>query len=197
MITDQDILNAIKSGNNQWVLNTLYKRTLPKVKALIRKMKGREEDALDTFQEAVLIFYREAKLNNLLPNTNVDGYIFSVARNLYLNKLRILNRYSDIDVMELDSSVEAGIEKHLEMKESESEIMKVLSALGEKCKELLKALVFDELDYQEVADKYGMASTDVVKTQKHRCKKKLEEMMDQNPLLYKKLNQKFSIGQDA
>jgi RNA polymerase sigma factor (sigma-70 family) len=197
MITDQDILEAIKSGNNQWVLNTLYKRTLPKVKALIRKMKGREEDALDTFQEAVMIFYREVKLNHLFPNTNVDGYIFSVARNLYLNKLRVINRYSDIDVMELDSSVEAGIERQLEMKESESEIMKVLSGLGEKCKELLKALIFDELDYQEVADKYGMASSDVVKTQKHRCKKKLEEMMDQNPALYKKLNQNFTIGQDA
>ncbi|MCU0429126.1 MAG: sigma-70 family RNA polymerase sigma factor [Cytophagaceae bacterium] len=188
MIPDIEILEAIKSGRNQWVLNILYKRTLPKIKALIRKMKGRDEDALDTFQEAVMIFYREVKLDKLLPSTNVDGYIYSVSRNLYLNKLRVLNRYTDVDVMSLETLVETGIERHLELKDSENEIMSVLSSLGDKCRELLKALIFDDLDYQEVADKYGMASADVVKTQKHRCKKKLEEKMAQFPNLFKKLN---------
>ncbi len=185
---DKEIVEAIKGGKNQWVLNTLYKRTLPKIKNLIRKMNGSDEDAQDIFQESVIIFYREVKLNKLLDNTNIDGYIYTVARNLYLNKLRIVNRMVELKESDgNDFAEKPAIERHLEFKDSENDMMQLLTKLGEKCKEILKALAFEELDYQEVADKLGFASGDVVKTQKHRCKKRLEQLLDENPLLYKKL----------
>ncbi len=189
METDKEIIVSIQEGKNQHVLNALYKRTLPKVKSLIRKMNGGEDDALDIFQEAVIVFYREVKLNKMKEDTNIDGFIYTVARNLYLNKLRVTNRQESFDYSEEALYAEKpSVERHLEMKDSENEMMKLLESLGDKCKELLKALIFDELDYQEVALKLGFASGDVVKTQKHRCKKKLEKMLEENPVLYKKLN---------
>ncbi len=188
MELDQQIIYAIREGKNQLVLNSLYKRTLPKIKNLIRKMNGSEQDALDIFQEAVIVFYREVKLNRMREDTNIDGFIYTVSRNLYLNKLRMSNRHDSFEYSEAAIYAESpSVEKHLEMKDSENEIMTMLGNLGDKCKELLMALVFDDLDYQEVALKLGFASGDVVKTQKHRCKKKLEKMMEEHPLLYKKL----------
>ncbi len=185
---DREIIDSIKEGKNQWVLNSLYKKTLPKIKALIRKMNGSEQDALDIFQEAVIVFYREVKLNKIKDDTNIDGFIYTVARNLYLNKLRTINRMEVFnDNYENQLSENPAVERHLEMKDSESEMMKLLDYLGEKCKELLKALAFEDLDYEEAAAKLGFASSDVVKTQKSRCKKKLELLLDENPTLFKKL----------
>ncbi len=188
MENDKEIIASIRDGKNQWVLNSLYKRTLPKIKNLIRKMNGGEQDALDIFQEAVIIFYREVKLNKMKEDTNIDGFIYTVSRNLYLNKLRITNRHEAFEYSEGGyNSENPSIERHLEMKDSENEMMALLSNLGDKCKALLKALIFDDLDYQEVAAKLGFASGDVVKTQKHRCKKKLEKLLEEQPNLYKKL----------
>lgn len=188
MNSDKEIIISIKEGKNQLALNSLYKRTLPKIKVLIRKMNGNEQDALDIFQEAIIIFYREVKLDKMKEETNIDGFIYTVSRNLFLNKLRIINRTDSFDYSEAAYFVEEpSIERHLEMKDSESEIMSLLDNLGDVCKKLLKAIVFDELDYKEVAAKLGLASGDVAKTQKNRCKKKLESLLEENPSLFKRL----------
>lgn len=193
MNSDKEIISSIKEGKNQLALNSLYKRTLPKVKTLIRKMNGNEQDALDIFQEAIIIFYREVKLDKMKEETNIDGFIYTVSRNLFLNKLRSSNRMDSFDYSEAAYFTEdPAIERHLEMKDSENEIMSLLDNLGDVCKKLLKAIVFDELDYKEVAAKLGLASGDVAKTQKNRCKKKLENLLDENPGLFKRLT-KVSI----
>lgn len=184
MTVDNQILEAIKSGQNQKVLNILYERTLPSVKALIRKMNGSNEEALDIFQEAVVVFYKQVKNNLMQPDTNVDGYIVRVSRNLYLNKLRKLNRETPLEAEHhLHQKEEPAIEHHLEMMQSEKEINELLEMLGDNCKELLKAIVFEELDQKEIASKLGYANSEVVKTQKYRCKKKLEELLLQRPEL--------------
>lgn len=186
--SDRDIINSIRDGKNQQVLNVLYKRTLPQIKSLIRKMNGTPDDALDIFQEAVIVFYREVKLNKMREDSSIDAFIYSVSRNLYLNKLRTLKRQVSYEFSEeIDQAESPSVEKHLQMKDSENEIMNLLGKLGETCKELLKAIIFDDLDYQEVAIKLGLASGDVVKTQKSRCKKKMETLLAENPMLYKNL----------
>ena len=187
METDDKIVKAIQSGENQWVLNTLYVRTLPKIKTLIYKMKGSEDDALDIFQESVIILFRQIKLNKISEVINLDGFIYRVSKNLYLNKLRQANRFVEY-TDRMDTSEEPEVETHMFMKESESELMSLFNKIGDKCRELLKALIFEELNYEEVALKFGFASGEVVKTQKYRCKKKLEILLEENPSLFQNLN---------
>lgn len=191
MNKDLEIIEAIKSGKNQWVLNKLYDNSLPKIKILIRKMNGTEDDALDIFQEVLIILFRQVKLNKMNADTNIDGYLYRISRNLYLNKLRRTTKFIDFNE-DIDEADTPEIETHLFIKDSENEIMKLFNSLGDKCKDLLNAIVFDELNYDEVAIKFGFASGEVVKTQKYRCKKKMQELFQQNPSLYPYLN-KFSI----
>jgi len=88
METDNEILKAIQSGKNQAVLNILYVRTLPKIKSLIQKMRGSDDDALDIFQEAVIVLFRQVKMNKMNEVANLDGFLYRVSKNLFLNKLR-------------------------------------------------------------------------------------------------------------
>lgn len=187
MEDDNEILKAIQSGKNQVVLNTLYVRTLPKIKALIQKMKGSEDDALDIFQEAVIVLFRQVKMNKMNEVANLDGFIYRVSKNLFLNKLRQTNRFVEFNDR-MDSPEEPSVEAHLFMKESENDLKTLFDKIGDKCRELLKALIFDELNYEEAALKFGMASGEVVKTQKYRCKKKLEVLLEEKPALFQNLN---------
>ena len=187
METDNEILNAIQSGKNQVVLNILYVRTLPKIKSLIHKMNGSEDDALDIFQEAVIILFRQVKLNKMTEVANLDGFLYRVSKNLFLNKLRQTNRFVEFNDR-MDYPEEPSVERHLFMKESENDLMTLFNKIGDKCRELLKALIFDELNYEEAAVRFGMASGEVVKTQKFRCKKKLEALLEENPVLFQNLN---------
>jgi DNA-directed RNA polymerase specialized sigma subunit len=54
-------------------------------------------------------------------------------------------------------------------------IKEYVKKLDETCRQLLSYFYFDELDNKVIAEKMGFANTDVVKSKKYQCFKKLEK----------------------
>ncbi len=174
---NQKILDAIHSGKDQRALDILYKKVLPKIKSYILKNSGDVEDAKDIFQDTVLIFYNKVKQHQFDANYEIDGYMFTIARNLWIKKTtrdQRMKRMSD----NTEHWAEEDINGFIISKEKMYAINQLFEKLGEPCKTLLHHSIFEELSLKEIVQKMNYASINVAKTYTYRCRKKLADLID-------------------
>jgi RNA polymerase sigma factor (sigma-70 family) len=180
---EKDIIKAIKTGNNELVLNHLYKEILPRIRKMILKNSGTDEDAKDIFQDTVLIFYNQVKLNKFDESKDVGGFMYSVARNLWINRAKIKNRFVQLESNESSHGSEGNVLNDLISQEKTLAIEEVMNQIGEECKKLLKLSIYDKLSMKEIAEKMGYTSDGVAKTYNYRCKQKLISLVKDNPYI--------------
>jgi len=84
-MTDQEIIHQLKKGNEA-CLKQLYQH-LGMIKGLVLKNNGNEEDALDIFQEAVIVFYKNVMSGGFELKGKISSYLYEVSRRLWLNQL--------------------------------------------------------------------------------------------------------------
>lgn len=177
--TDLDILSAIQSGDNQYVLSSLYKTVLPMVKKLIMSNSGNEEEAKDIFQDAVLIFYNQVKEGRFDSRYEIGGFIYSVSRNLWINRAKRLNRTTRMNT-EATVPVHENVLDDLITEEKSYAINALLDKIGEECKKLLKYSTYEKLSMKEICEKMGFSNENVAKTNNYRCKQKLISLVKDN-----------------
>lgn len=181
--SDSEILDAVQdsAGKYQKVLEYLYHQVLPKVENYVLKNSGNKDDAFDAFQDAMLAFCKYVRLNKFNKDYSVSGFIYSVAKNIWINKARknkklVLTEITEMSENEPDSQNPLN---YLITDERKKEIKKMFDMLGEKCRKLLRMSIYQEMSGKEICKKLGFASENGVKTQKYKCKKKLLQIMKQ------------------
>jgi RNA polymerase sigma factor (sigma-70 family) len=181
---DLDIINSIRTGQDQKALNVLYKSLLPKIKKIIGLHTEAEEEAKDLFHDALLIFYKQVLNNKYDENYEVDGYIYSVAKNLWINKLRRNQKIEIIDPQEMPENeiYEATDEKIID-DEKNAVINNLFSMLDEKCSKLLTYTIYQDLSYEDIVIRMGFSSENAARTAHFRCKKYLMDLVKNNPQL--------------
>ncbi|MFL5728639.1 MAG: RNA polymerase sigma factor [Cytophagaceae bacterium] len=177
--TDQDIINAIRQGQDQKVLSFLYSDVLPKVKGFILKNQGSVDEAKDIFQDAVIRFYDAVKEEKFEGNSSIATYIFAISKNLWINTVKKKNKHISDDQLELtDSSV--NLLEDIISQEKIDAVNSLLKKLGENCEKLLKYSIYDNLSMKEICEKMDYSSEDVAKTYNYRCKQKLIQLAADN-----------------
>lgn len=178
--TDSEILDSIRKGKEDRALEFLYKSVLPKIKHYVLSNSGDDQEAYDIFQDAIMIFYRQVKLDKFKEEHEIAGFIYSVSRNLWINRAKQRNRNvsaEGLSFVESDGDVLGG----LISKEREVYVMNMLAGLGERCKELLLFTIFHKLSMKEVCEKMGFSTENAAKTRNYKCKQKLIELVKDNP----------------
>ena len=184
---DSEILRAIREGENQKVLNQLYLTVLPRIVGYVMKNSGSEEEAKDVFQDAVVIFYKQVKMNQLELRQSIAAYLFTVAKNLWINKAKREQRMHVTDeVPEQEQKSEDNLLSLLITREREQQVINVFNQLGDRCAELLRYVFYKDYSLAEVKEIMGFSSAEVAHTQHYRCKKKLSKLVSEN-VLFKKL----------
>jgi len=182
-LDDQKIIEAFRTGNDHETLKILYKRCFPKIKAYICSNSGSGEDALDIFQDAVLALCKQIKMGKYNEKYDIDGFIYSVSRNMWINKAKKNKRQvAYIDEYEKGSEENDYID-FIVTPEREKMVKSILSKLGEKCVELLQYSIFYRMSNREICEKMPFASENAVKTQKYKCKQKLLSIMEAYPVV--------------
>lgn len=184
-----DVVQLIASGKDDKALRHMYQSYFPKIKQMVDRLGGRKEDAKDIFQDGVMILYRKIKLEGAYYE-NPEAFFYTLCRNLWLNKLKRENRMIHPTSFPEREDVEADIAQQLLAKEHTEKMEQLFDKLGERCSELLKMIFIEQLTTEEIAQRLMLASPDVVKTTKNRCKNKLVELLDNQPSLLKLLGRK-------
>jgi len=166
---EKEIFERIQKGDEK-ALEFIYKKYFRMMTKLVVTNSGTEEEAMDVYQDALVVFWQKARSGNLVMTSKISTYIYSVCQNLWRKELDRKKRLSNEEKDSAESLDMDGPER-------QKIIGKCLEQLGETCRKVLMYYYFDEMSMQEIADKLGFANTDTAKTKKYKCKQKLDELV--------------------
>lgn len=189
--SDEEIIRKIQSveeRENDVAFNFLYKQNYRMIERFIKSNNGNDEDSGDVFQDSLIILYNRIKQKQFDLSCSIKTYLYSICRNIWLDKLRsnkihsrILNDNRPfIDVQEDFTALLSNDEKR-------NRIMDLLNKLEEECRNILYYFYYDRLSMLEIAQRMGLSSDQAAKNKKYKCMKKLREMVLTNPVIKKSL----------
>lgn len=184
-LSQEQIIQRIISGNSDGVLDFLYKNLLSKVRSYIIQNSGSKDDANDVFQDAVIIFFEYVRKGKFDSEKTIEGFIYSVARNIWIDKIRRGKKMVRLNEMDLTTEPQETFDvlKDIVDKEKRSAMSSLFDLLGSGCKELMYYQLYEKLSMKEISDKMGFSNENVAKTKNYKCKQRFAEILKTNPKL--------------
>lgn len=178
--TEQKLISSIRSGDYTLV-DQLYEdyRSLF-VQWLQQHFKAMEHEAVDIFQDAVIIFYRNitsGKVDRL--KSSIKTYLFAIGKHLWLKRFRKKQRTSYLEELP-DISYEGwdtSIIQEVESADQRARLDAALGQLDEKCRRLLVLAYFHRYSTEALQHEFDYSSADVVRTKKYRCLNQLRTLL--------------------
>ncbi|GAA4275504.1 RNA polymerase sigma factor [Aquimarina mytili] len=178
--TQDTIINGIISGD-YIIIKEFYKKHFPQVKSYILKNSGSEADAEDIFQDAMVFVYEKLESNSLKLTSSLGTYLYSVCRNLWMNKLKKNKKMVRHEgILSVSEANDTDILEDIDKTERNYVYQKYFLKLGIGCQELL-ALFFKGTPMRDIAKQKGYSEA-YTRKKKFECKNKLEEMIHQDPV---------------
>ena len=174
--------------NNSSIIQSIYKKFVPKVTNYIRTNSGDDDQAQDVIQEVLITIYNQAKTKGLQLTCPFDAYFFLLCKRRWLNEIK---KSSSKEVtlhdenVSIDESVQEMTFQTEVFDEKQSLFDEMFQKLGEKCQEVLK-LSFITKTMEEVAAKLNVTYA-YVRKKKSLCTGQLTEMIQQSAR-YKSIN---------
>jgi RNA polymerase sigma factor (sigma-70 family) len=141
-----------------------------------------EQDTLDLYQDACVIFWQKSE-QGLTLTVQPRTFIFAIGRNLLMAALRKKGKTPQApnDEFQLDAADEllASEEELLIRSEDLSCLQRILGKLGEACAGIVRLTYFEEKNSDEIAVAMGYSTGDVVRTTRKRCMKTLRDLWSQ------------------
>jgi len=85
--TAQELLKGI-SENNSVIVQYIYDRYFHSIRKFIEKFGGGKDDALDVFQEGIIVIYEQVIGDKFKPIKNFRTYFFSICKFKWFNMIR-------------------------------------------------------------------------------------------------------------
>jgi RNA polymerase sigma factor (sigma-70 family) len=181
---DLKIIESIRNGSNDQALSYLYDKPLRKIRKYILSNNGSTEDANDIFQDSVVILFNQIINNKYKSDLDLDGFLFSVSRNLWIDKVRrekrMLNKDFTIETNHTDFNDQL---KDLIVKEKSAALRTVFEKLDEKCRKILHYTIYEKLSMKEISVKMGYSNENVAKSNHYRCKTYLAKLVKEDESL--------------
>lgn len=178
--SDQIFIDGLVQ-NNSVVIQSIYKKFVPKVKNYIRTNSGSDDEAQDVIQEVLITIYNQAKTKGLQLTCPFDAYFFLLCKRRWLNEIKkVSNKEVTLneDNVSIDESVQEMTFQTEAFDERQSLFNEMFQKLGEKCQEVLK-LSFVTKTMEEVAEKLNV-TYGYVRKKKSLCTGQLTEMIQQS-----------------
>ena len=169
--------------NDESELKALYQRNYAKVERYVLDNNGSEEEAKDVFQEAFIAVWRNVQLGKYQQqeNSSLDAYLVRIAKNKWLDQLRINKRRPVVSLTEqVNGTAEEDGLPQIEQQALDS-IKKNLGLLGQMCREVLARFYYRKESMREIAADMNWTEA-TARNNKYRCLQQLRKMVNsKNP----------------
>ncbi len=168
--------------NDSHIIQSIYKKFVPKVKHHICNNSGDDDRAQDVVQEVLITIYNQAKTKGLQLTCPFDAYFFLLCKRRWLNELKKSSNQGvtiSEDLVSKDETAETMASQTEIFDDRQSLFDEMFQKLGEKCRELLQ-LSFVTKTMEEVAEKLSVTYA-YVRKKKSLCTGQLTEMIQQSP----------------
>lgn len=180
---DKKILEAIREGKDDASINWLYSHTFPKIKNHILKNGGDINECKDIFHDAIIILFRQIRLQQFNENHDIDGYMYVISKNLWIKRALKKSKHVAFDQDKNDVPDISSFELEVINEEKKIAMQQMMSRLGDKCKELLNYSAYMKLSMKEICLKMGFPNENAAKTQNYKCKQKLMHLIKDNKVV--------------
>ncbi len=163
VITNKHLIERLQNDDES-AFEIIYKKFVPRLYYFVYEYISHKDIAENVVQETLMVLWN--KRNELIPNTNLDAYLYTVAKNNCLYKLRD-SRYqekffspSGVDILELKanySALEILDTSQLIMEEIELIISKTLEQLSPQCRSVFQMSRFEEKKNREIAEELNIS----------------------------------------
>jgi RNA polymerase sigma factor (sigma-70 family) len=174
-ITDISIIEGVRKQDDK-ILNWLYDNYIQSVKSYVLKNNGSNEDVSDVFQDSIIVLYKQVTEDNLHLTSDLKGYFFGIARNVWSAQLRKKQRITELNI---------DISDEDEMEEISDPILeRVVSRAFQKLKpdqKMVLNLFSEGHSYEEIAVKMDLKNEVYARRKKYLCKEVLLELMKKDP----------------
>lgn len=165
---DEKILAGIQQ-NEVAAFNILYKFYYPVVKSFVLKNNGSEADAEDVFQETLIVLLRKVPKDDFELTSSLKTYIFSIASNIWLKKLRDVKRQASHFIMH-DVAEAYSVNEHEAVDTQKQNLLnKALAAITNHCLTLIYQVFYTDKKREEIMAEMRYKNPHTFNNQKYKC----------------------------
>lgn len=171
--TSLSTFRLLKKGDEQ-AFREIYQTVFPYCASFVRNNKGDMEDARNIFQDCLIVLYENLQKEDFQLKSSLKSYLYGVARNLWLQKLRRRKKtdlYLALDDPDSHFTLADSNEDLLEKMEMEAQFLRLEKALGEHSPEsqnMLRLFFYEKKNSREVAQELGY-SDNYIRKKKRKC----------------------------
>ena len=188
------MIAEIRSGTKgrEKVISALYHdvKLQNGIKKIMQKGQASPEDFHEIFNLTLVQFMKRVMENpDFAIASNVNSYLFGIARNLWLQELRKRKKLPDQlpdDYKAMDET--PNIDLIIINEEKKDLLQKILNKLGSKCREVLM-LWASNYKMKEIAEQLDYSSEESARKKKFTCMKELVKYLTDNPAAKKMLRE--------
>lgn len=173
-ISDINIIIGIRNQDDK-VLNWLYDNYFQSVKNHVLSNSGSIEDVSDVFQDSIIALYNQITEDKLNLTTDLKGYFFGIARNVWSAQLRRKQKTTDLEIDLPDETTEDQSDLVLE---------RIISRVFQRLKsdqQMVLNLFSDGHTYEEIAEKMNLKNEVYARRKKYLSKEALLDLVKEDP----------------
>jgi RNA polymerase sigma factor (sigma-70 family) len=172
--SDTSVIEGIRKQDDK-VLNWLYDNYLPTIKNYVLKNSGSSEDVSDVFQDSIIVLYNQITENNLNLSTDLKGYFFGIAKNVWSAQFRKKQKTTELEVDIPDDDDTDGLNDPL--------LERIVSRAFQKLKpdqQLVLSLFSDGHSYEDIAIKMNLKNDTYARRKKYLSKEALMDLVKED-----------------
>lgn len=180
---DQRYIEALLN-NDATLLKQLYQKHFDKIRLMVLKNSGSEQEASDLFQDALLSIYRKARTGGFVLTCPLEAFLYVICKNKWMSELnkRKVQKVTIADPRGYNDIGDDGLHliEDFQLHQSRHSLLtEMLEKLDEGCKQLLR-LSWSGKSMNEVAEileiSYGYA-----RKKKSECMARLIALVRESP----------------
>lgn len=178
MIKEPSLQDLLKDSNNAFErLYTAYKDDFL---AFAKTFSLKDDEIIDIYQEAFLSFYENLLKGKITDFTSsIKTYIFSIGKFKIYEHLRKTSKLKVIDAPINDDVTIDALDLNNDVLTEREQLVKAnFEKLGRQCQQILELFYFKGKTLKDIKTIENYDNTDVVKSQKSRCLRKLKQLVN-------------------
>jgi RNA polymerase sigma factor (sigma-70 family) len=172
--SDKDLIEGV-ARQDEKILNWLYENYLQSVRKFVLNNSGSAEDVSDVFQDSIIILYSQITDEKLNLTTDLKGYFFGIAKNVWNAILRKKQRTTELSADISDEEETDDINGLI----LERIVSRAFKKLKPDQQEILN-LFSEGHSFDDIAKKMDLKNEINARRKKYLCKEALMEIVKED-----------------
>lgn len=171
---DEALIQLLNGPDRKKAFLRLY-RYFPVIKKYVLQNSGSKADAEDLFQDSILALYQNSMKSEFKLTSSLETYLFSIAKNLWLNRLRLKAKSNIQNTLIINETENPSIQKETQLTLAE----RAIQLISEQCNRILEMFYFQKKSMEDIAHALSYSSVNAAKTAKYKCIEKAKTEYNQ------------------